>query len=431
MAIVNNAKTARTGKLPSLDQILMAQATFKNGPQVAAPPVAPAGSLQQQVQQAMRGGVPTGTAMQASGGLRPGDVPQLPRAAQAPVAQGLDLSASRGATTTPVSTAARGATGGAASLADDIAGLGNTRGTVGPVSQFPQAAAQGGGRLAGLKNAIPGASRIANMSPMMKAGGAAIGGQLAGSFVDDMDIGGENSNLDQFLSGGIKGAGAGAAAAMLMGGPAGWGALAGGLGYGAFKSFFGDDETSAEKMANQVSEFNMMTQEMASGLGVRPDVLEETLLPINLQIQMAMESGDKDMLKQTVEAARQNLPTLIQNAYGQSQVKQQEEDRYARMIANQAQFAPMFENAIERSSLASQQSMQYSNDLADQLDASAPGLSDMIRSTAARSNASSEALMAAYAGQIAMQPQVTADSNLLAERTAQQELLSQYMAGAV
>ena len=345
------------------------------------------------------------------------------------------------------------APGGGAGLVDDVA-----RVAASPADDLlAQAAGTGStarniataGRAAGPMRTAATASTAASNAPklagmfanvtkgtlMRGAGVAGVGYALSG-MLDGMNVGGENSNIDQGASGSILGAGIGAGGAIALGlgtGPAGWAALGGAMIFGAGKMWLGNNKDSKTQMAEATDKTRGTIQELSSMYGLDAEATSELMMQYDVTTRLYQDNNDKEGLKNYLTGLSSQLPALMLQQKEQADLKEQEQQRFEGMLATQAQFAPIFEQALGQAQQASAGAMETANEVSHRLAVSAPNLSNLVRSNAAMSNANANRLYAGYASQMAMGPQANYNVNNLADLQAQveqQQLLDQYMQSA-
>ena len=344
-------------------------------------------------------------------------------------------------------TYARGVQGGAtralnagASVADDL---------------VAQAAGAGGrtvntaGKAAGAMRTAGTASTVATNAPklagmfanvtratLMRGAGVAGLGYMASGMIDSMNVGGENSNVDQGISGGVMGAGLGAGGAIALGlgsGPVGWAALGGAALFAGGKMLFGDNKTSTQKMTEATDKTRSTITELSSLYGLDADATSELLMQYDVTTRLYQDNKDKEGLKNYLTGLSSTLPALMLQQQEQADLEKKEQQRFEGMLATQAQFAPIFEQALGQAQQASAGAMETANEISHRLAVSSPNLSNLVRSGAATSNANANRLFAGYAAQMAMGPQANFQNRELADMQAaveQQQLLDQYMQSA-
>ncbi len=230
----------------------------------------------------------------------PTGLASLPGASGGVLARGLSPAASRLGS---LFTGSAGAGGGlprlgttAASLAEDVAGLGGGAG--GLLSRLP---AVGG---------LPGFAAVSGRAAGLGGAAALAGSQL----VDQLNVGGQNSNLEQ----GLQGATAGAALGATIGAPffgvgAGVGAAAGGVIGGALGvlgnvlGFGGGEDDKPEPL-------DILTTGIQKA-GLSPDQAEQVLQVYETQMALAeVAEGDekKALQQQAYDAAASSILMLMQ-----------------------------------------------------------------------------------------------------------------------
>lgn len=270
---------------------------------------------------------------------------------------------------------------------------------------------------------------------MRGAGVAGVGYALSG-MLDGMNVGGENSNVDQGISGGVLGASIGAGGAIALGlgtGPVGWAALGGAALFAGGKMLFGDNRTSAQQMTEATDKTRSTIQELGSLYGLPADAVSELMMQYDVTTRLYQDNKDKDGLKAYLTGLSSTLPALMLQQKEQADMEAKDQQRYENMLATQAQFAPIFDQALGQAQQASAGAMANANEVSQRIAVSAPNLSNLVRSNAATSNANANRLYAGYAAQMAMGPQANYQANELADlqmQVEQQQLLGQYMQSA-
>lgn len=267
-------------------------------------------------------------------------------------------------------------------------------------------------------------------------GGVAMAGQAVSGMLDGMDIGGENSNSDQAISGGVLGASIGAGGAIALGlgaGPVGWAALGGAALFAGGKMLFGNNKDTATQMTEATDKTRQTIQELSQMYGLDASATSELMMQYDVTTRLYQDSKDKDGLKTYLTGLSSQLPALMLQEKQEAELEAQEQKRFEGMLATQAQFAPIFQQSLNQAQLASAGATATANEVSQRLEATAPNLASLVRSGAAVSEANANRLYAGYAAQMAMGPQANYDMNNLAGLQAQveqQALLDQYMQSA-
>lgn len=317
--------------------------------------------------------------------------------------------------TTTAGTRAGGplALGPGASLADDAARAGTglvddaARAAVGLTDDAM--AAYGNAYAAGLGTAGANTGKLGFMARLkggvgLKSGlvGAGLGmaGLMGSGMVDQMNLGGEGSTLDNYLTGGIGGAGVGAGIGSMFG-PMGT-AIGGAGGFfagGIYKALTGDTSNKEERITKAYTGMTSVIQDLGTQYGLNSETMQNVMLEYDAAARIMMENGDEEGLKQLAEMMQTSLPsTLMQYRMEQEQEKRQTE----RMLAIQTQFAPIFQSIVGRSGLNAEAAYTMALDSADSLAQTNPQLASLVRSNAANTRSSADATMAAYASQAAL-----------------------------
>lgn len=230
--------------------------------------------------------------------------------------------------------------------------------------------------------------------------GLGIAGLMGSGLVDQMNLGGEGSTLDNYLTGAIGGAGTGAGLGS-FGGPLGM-AIGGAGGFfagGIYKALTGDTSTKEERITKAYTGMTDVIQDLGAQYGLSESTMQNVMLEYDAAARIMMENGDEDGLKALAEMMQTSLPsTLLQYRLEEEQEKRQTE----RMLAIQTQFAPIFQSIVGRSGLNAEAAYSQALNSADTLAETNPQLAALVRSNAANTRSSSDAMMAAYASQAAL-----------------------------
>lgn len=378
--------------------------------------------------------MPSGGSPVPTGNL-PATIPQAPTQAGtiagSPAAQVGQGARAVGPAASPVAGTARAA----AAEADDfvrIAGEAATQGS--------DDAARAAARQAGTKAAQAGPAAATNAAKnlginvtkqgLMKGAGVAGAGYMVSQFFDGLNVGGEQSFLDKGGSGALLGAGLGGGAALALGlgtGPAGWAALGGAAIIGGARALWGGDDTKLETQQKAVDGTRETIQELAGMYGLEGEAVDDIMMQFDASTQLYIQQKDVDGLKNFMGGITANLPALMLQAKEEQKTGQQEQQRYESMMQTQAQFAPIFEQSLERAAQANQQAYAQANNASTYLDQRQPQLAELYRSTAAQSQAAAANLQAAYARQMAQSPVTTGTSDELQRQLAQEELMAQQL----
>lgn len=263
--------------------------------------------------------------------------------------------------------------------------------------------ATGGSKTGLMSKLMPG---LGVMSKGRIAGGVGLGiaGTLGSSMVDSADIGGENSGWDRFLPGAITGgAGAGGLALALgASGPVGWAAAgAGAAGFGLYSLLTGEKDTKEERINGAYNGMKETIGTLAAQYGLSGDTLANVMLEFDAAAQINLQQGDEDGMKALIGQLETTLPsTLLQYRIQQETERKNSE----RIMGLQKEFAPIFQSIFDRAGINSGVAYQQALHAGDALQATNPELAALVRSNAASSRSNSDALMAAYAAQIATVP---------------------------
>ena len=296
-------------------------------------------------------------------------------------------------------------------------------------SQAGQAAAKGGP--AAVSNAARNLGVNVTKGGLMRGAGAAGAGYMVSQFFDGLNIGGEQSILDKGGSGALLGAGLGGGAAIALGlgaGPAGWAALGGAALIGGARALWGGDDTKLETQEKAVSETRETINELAGMYGLEGDAVDDIMMQFDASTRLYIQNKDAQGLKDFMGGITTNLPALMLQAKEEQKAAGADQQRYEAMMQTQAQFAPIFEQAMNRASQSNLRATAQSNNAANYLDQRQPQLAALYRTTAAQSEAAAANLQAAYAKQMATAPVTTGTSDELQRVLAQEELMNQQIA---
>lgn len=168
---------------------------------------------------------------------------------------------------------------------------------------------------------------VGGLKGALGAGSMAIAGLTAGGLADSMNVGGENSNWDRGLSGGLRGAGIGAAAGSVI--PVIGTALGAGIGgaAGAAINIFGPKgKSKPDQFDSELAKQTNTLAQIANAYGLDPATQAELMKSFQTDAQVAKITGgkapDKAILAQQVAAYASQIPTvqkqkaqLSQNGY--------------------------------------------------------------------------------------------------------------------
>lgn len=236
-------------------------------------------------------------------------------------------------------------------------------------------------------------------------GGAALAGAglVAGSLVDKLNIGGENSRADQGLSNALKGAGIGGGIGMALGGPvgAGAGAIIGGVLDGGLHAIFGNHDSPQTQATKAIDKTNTNIDQLAQQFGVGGTALSDLKLQYQVATSSYMANKDYSGAKDYLKSLSGTLPAAL------LQAKQQQDatNNYnSQVMSMQHEFAPMFSSLFGNAQASNKQMYENAVTAANTLQTAAPQLAASITSSAANAQSSANALLAAYASQITQAP---------------------------
>jgi hypothetical protein len=284
---------------------------------------------------------------------------------------------------------------------------------------------------AGLRQSATNLGVNVTRGGLMKGAGAAGAGYMVSQFFDGLNVGGEQSVLDRGGSGALLGAGLGGGAAIALGlgaGPAGWAALGGAALIGGARALWGGSDTKLETQQKAVTETRDTISELAGMYGLEGDAVDDIMMQFDASTQLYIQNKDVQGLKDFMGGITTNLPALMLQAKEQQKTANQEQQRYEAMMQTQAQFAPIFEQTLNRAAQSNQMATAQANNTANYLDQRQPQLAALYRSTAAQSEAAAANLQAAYAKQMAEAPITTGTSDELQRQLAREELMNQQIA---
>lgn len=263
---------------------------------------------------------------------------------------------------------------------------------------------------------------------LMRGGGVAAGGYMVSQFFDGLNLGGEQSVLDKGGSGALLGAGLGGGAAMALGlatPHVAAAALGGAAILGATRAIFGGKDTKLETATKAADETRKTVTELGNMYGLSPEAMDDIMLQYDASMNIYKSQKDAAGMKNFLAGITANMPALMLQAREEDKTRNQEQERYQMMMQTQAQFAPIFESALDRSTRASQAATAMANNAAGYLDQRHPGLAALYRQTAAQSEASAANLNAAYARQMAEAPITAGTTDELERQLAMQDLANQ------
>ncbi len=277
-------------------------------------------------------------------------------------------------------------------------------------------------------------SRLAQFAPslagkagkgsLLKGGAASVAGLMASGWIDQRNLGGENSELDQGLTGALMGGGLAGGAALALGlgtGPVGWAALGGAALFAAGNMIFGDNDSTEEKMDQAIGETNSTINELIANpmFGVDPQTASQIQLQVAATTAFYKDAGDLAGLNSYLQGLAQTVPSFLMEASSRNAANQQK-------MALQAQFGPVFSRMVDKSSLAAKQAMDVQMQAASAVQD--PGTRAAMESNAANQYSAQMDTMTAYAQQIAGSAQ---NSNPAAQQvlTDTQGMMAQMMGG--
>lgn len=339
--------------------------------------------------------IPMGAAPVAAESVAPSLANQAGMASNLPTAAG--------AVTPAVEAGAAGAAGGAAAIEGQVAK----------------------GMLGKINNLFPSLGLDISARSLGAGAGVALAGLAAGGFVDSLNVGGENSNWDQGLTGALKGAGIGgglAIAAGLGAGPIGWAVLGGAALFGIGNAFLSHDSGSTkDQMQTAVDKANHTIDTLISNPAFGVDTYTSQLIKTQVAASTAfyMDQKDKAGLDQYLKGLAQTVPSFLMEAQQRNQVTQEK-------LKLQASFGPVYAKMMDRSSTAAQQAYQSQMQAAQQI--RDPQIRASLISQAGQSYSASQDLRTAYAQQAALLPGQQS-SNPGVQQVDQQaaSLVQQYM----
>ena len=270
-----------------------------------------------------------------------------------------------------------------------------------------------------------------------------MAGLIAGGFADHLNIGGENSNWDKGITGGIKGLGFGGAAAIALGltGPVGWAVVGGAALFGIANAVFsgrsGDQQghrSTIDQMHYSIGKANHTVDMLLANpqFGVDQWTAQQIRTQVSASTQFYLDQRDKAGLNQYLSGLATTVPSFLMQASQRNQVVQEK-------LKMQAAFGPVYSAMVDRSANAGQQAyadqMKAANAVTD------PTLRASLQTQAASSYTSNQNLLTAQAQQVAMLPgssgtnpaqqgQQQTSPQVQQLQTNTQALVNQYMAPA-
>lgn len=270
----------------------------------------------------------------------------------------------------------------------------------GTTNALEEAAAKG--LSARMRSAFPSlAGATVTKGSIMKGGAAAVAGLVASGWIDARNLGGENSEMDQALKGGVLGAGLGAGAALTLGlgaGPVGWAALAGAGLFAAGNMVFGDNDSLDEKMDKSIATANGTIDTLINNptFGIDPDTASQIKLQVAATTEFYRNANDLPGLQSYLASLAQTVPSFLMEASQRDQANKQK-------MQMQAAFGPVYSRMVDRSSNAAQQAFTVQMEAANAI--SDPQVAAAMKSQASQQYSAQMDTMAAYAQQIAAAPQ--------------------------
>lgn len=268
----------------------------------------------------------------------------------------------------------------------------------------------------GLMGRLAGAGGKAGL---LKSVGLPLAGQVGGGMIQDLNLGGEGSDLDRTLGTAVKGAGIGAGIGSVVplvgtGIGAGVGAAAGGL-YGYFT---GDKTNKAERLTSSYQGMKETINELGTMYGLSPETMTNVLLEFDAAAQINLQQEDEDGMKNLIATLETTLPQTMLQYRLQEEAERKTNDR---MMTMQKDFAPIFQSILGRSAANADVAYAQALKAGDTLAQTNPQLGALISSNAASSRSNQDSLMAAYAAQISTVPSM--------QNMQEQAILQQTMMG--
>lgn len=311
----------------------------------------------------------------------------------------------------------------AADLAAQVPGAARAI-TVADLGLGMAAGAPAAGRAAGLGAKLRSAMGLGaggatlSRGALMRAGGWAGAGLLAGSLEDKLVGEHSGTSWDEAGTGALTGAGIGAGIGSVV--PVigtGVGALAGGLAGGVVgllgPKSRGETPTN-EELARQLAAVDRMA--LSAGLD------QDARTQLGLQLQAARQTANsKDQVKQLSADLQMQIPQLTAQATGQRKQEMQ-------ALMMQAMTAPFLQKYLDRSASSARESQTVLNDAAARLPAP---LAELYRARGANLVSDADSANAAMAAQIANMPnQRAVDLQRQLEAQVQQQLLARAASAA-
>lgn len=247
---------------------------------------------------------------------------------------------------------------------------------------------------ASLNKMFPNLGAKLSMGSIVTGLGVAFAGLQVSGFIDARNFGGEDSNLDQGLTGGIAGAGIGAGAALALGlsaGPVGWAALGGAALFGVAKMFQGK---KSDAMNDKIDTARGTIESLLSNpaYGVDAYTAQQVRMQFEASTKFLMDQKNSAGLDQYLTSLASTVPTFLMQAAEKQQAVNQR-------MQLQASFGPVYSAMMERSAAANQRAFDAQMQAANQV--SDPNTSAMLRTQAAERYRTAQDLQAAYARQVA------------------------------
>lgn len=322
---------------------------------------------------------------------------------------------------------AMGAGGTGATIADAVGGLGGVATSAYGAARAPASTAAAAAASAAPANAARAAGLTAKLragltptltrSALMRAGGYAGAGYMAGQLTNTLVGEHSGTSLDEAATGAVTGAGIGAGVGSIVPGiGTGVGALLGGAAGGLIGAFgpknAGETPTNQE-LARQLGQLDTLAARAGLGADAR------TQLAVQLQAGR-QQVNSKTAMKQLGAQLQAQIPAMAAEA-------EQQRRNQAESLAMQAAFAPLLTKYLDRYATTARESQALMDQVAGSLPA---GLSEIYRQRGASYVADADQMNAALVGQVLNAPNAQAQElQRQLEAQLQQQALARMTAG--
>jgi hypothetical protein len=280
--------------------------------------------------------------------------------------------------------------------------------------------------LPGFSNGEAGLTVDMTAGSLMAGAGVAYAGLALGGFVDNLNIGGQDSNWDKGISGGVKGAGLGLGGAIalgLTGGPLGL-ALAAGAGLFMAGGII-SNMSNTRNVNNEVDRAHGFIKSILDNntFGVDDYTKQQVNMMVETNISALKSTHDWAGLGAYVKSLASTVPSYLMQASERQKVLKTK-------MQLQAAYGGVYSHMLDQASAANQMAYGVQQNAANTV--TDPSLRAGLQSAAAGTYAANQNLQAAYAQQVAGSAQnINPDPNIQssidqANQMAQQSMNQQH-----